>query len=159
MKRMAAVLGVIMLLGIGPAFSYAGEESVYLPWTGEYRSVKGGDKASEYQATKIIGTKVQNAQGDYLGKITDLMIDPQNGRIAFAVLSRGGILGIPTRFVAVPFGALTSVNEKEYYFLDVTKEKMAAAPSFGRDQWPDVGNRQWGSENYRYFGQTPYWEE
>ncbi len=159
MKKIAAVLGVILLWGISPTFSYAADESVYLPWTGEYRSVKGGGTASEYQVTKIIGTKVQNSQGDYLGKITDLMVDPQNGKIAFAVVSRGGVLGIPTRFVAVPFGALTRVNGKGFYFLDVSKEKMAAAPSFGRDQWPDVRNRQWETENYKYFGLTPNWEE
>ena len=68
------------MLGISPIFSYAGEQSVYLPWTGEYRSVKGGEGGFEYQATKIIGTKVQNLKGDYLGKITDLMIDHQSGK-------------------------------------------------------------------------------
>lgn len=113
----------------------------------------------EYRASAIIGTHVQNSKGDYLGRITDLMVDPHDGRIAFAVLSHGGILGIPTRFVAVPFSALTPSSEKHVYLLDVTKEKMAAAPSFTRGNWPDVTDRKWGMEAYVYYGQTPYWEE
>ena len=162
MKRFVVVMAVIFALGFTAAASHAGSrdgQSGYSPWMGEFKSAKSGERPFEYRASAMIGTYVQNNRGDYLGKITDLMVDPHDGRIAFVVLSHGGVLGIPTRFVAVPFGALTPSAEKSIYLLDVSKEKMAAAPSFTRDNWPDVMNQQWATETYTCYGQTPYWEE
>jgi sporulation protein YlmC with PRC-barrel domain len=162
MKKLMIGMTVVFALGWIATASYAGwmeSQSGYSPWTGGYQSVKSGGGLFESRASAIIGTYVQNKRGDYLGKITDLMIDPHDGRIAFVVLSHGGILGIPTRFVAVPFSALTPGQGKNVYLLDVSKEKMAAAPSFSSDHWPDVTNREWGAETYTYYGQTPYWEE
>jgi len=153
---------VVFALGFIATASYAGwmdSQNGYSPWAGEYKSAKSGEKSLEYRASTIIGGRVQNREGDYLGRITDLMVDPLDGRIAFAVLSHGGVLGIPMRFVAVPFSALTHATGKNVYRLDVSKEKMAAAPSFTMNHWPDVTNREWGTETYTYYGQTPYWEE
>ncbi len=165
MKKFMPVMSVIFGLGfvlLAPV-SYAGwmgGESGHSSMAGGYGFAKSGERPLEYQASTIIGTEVQNERGDYLGKISDLMIDPTDGRIAFAVLSHGGVLGIPMRFVAVPFSALTPGHEKKKVFLlDVSKEKMAAAPSFDREHWPDVANREWSGDIYRYYGQMPYWEE
>jgi sporulation protein YlmC with PRC-barrel domain len=102
---------------------------------------------------------VKNKEGDYLGRITDLMIDPQEGGMAIVVLSHGGVLGIPMSFDAVPFHALTFSEENHVYLLDVSKQKMTAAPSFPRDQWPDVANREWQTGIYRYYGENPQWGE
>jgi sporulation protein YlmC with PRC-barrel domain len=63
------------------------------------------------------------------------------------------------RFVAVPFHALTSSDEKKVYLLDMSKEKMTAAPSFAREHWPEVTNREWETDIYKYYGQTPRWGE
>lgn len=156
------LIPMIFALGSLPAASYAGGtggQSEHSSMSGEHRSTKSGEASLEYRASTLIGSWVKNKEGDYLGRITDLMIDPQNGGIAFAVLSRGGVLGIPMRFVAVPFHTLTSSDEKHVYLLDVSKEKMAAAPSFDRDHWPDVANREWKTDIYRYYGQTPHWGE
>jgi sporulation protein YlmC with PRC-barrel domain len=162
MKKLMIVMVTVFALGFTAGASYAGSmdsQSGYSPWAAEYKSAKSAERPFEYRASAIIGTYVQNKKADYLGRITDLMIDPHDGRIAFVVLSHGGVLGIPTRFVAVPFSALTPGSGKNVYLLDVTKGKMAAAPSFSRDNWPDVTNREWGAETYTYYGQTPYWEE
>lgn len=156
MSAMIFALGFILVV------SYAvgmGNQSDHSSMAGEYKFTKSGETSFEYQASRVIGTVVKNKQGDYFGRITDLMIDSQNGGIAFAVVSRGGVLGIPMRFVAVPFSALTSNHEKHVYLLDESKEKMAAAPSFDRNHWPDVPNRGWETDTYRYYGQTPNWGE
>ena len=164
MKKFMAVM--IVIFGLALVFfapvSYAGwmgGESGQSLMAWGYSFTKSAERPLEYQASTIIGTEVQNEREDYLGKITDLMIDPTDGRIAFAVLSHGGVLGIPMRFVAIPFSALTPGHEKKVFLLDVSKEKMAAAPSFDRGHWPDVANRDWSADIYRYYGQMPYWEE
>ena len=159
MKKLIIMSAMIFALGFTPPVSHAvgkGSQSEYSPMAGKYKSTKSGERSFEYQASSVIGTVVKNKGGDYLGRITDLMIDSQNGGIAFAILSRGGVF--PMRFVAVPFSALTSNNEKDVYLLDMSWEKMAAAPSFDRHR-PDVANRGWETGTYRYYGQSPNWGE
>jgi sporulation protein YlmC with PRC-barrel domain len=160
MKNLVVMSAVILALGFIPAASHAvgiGNQKVHNSMAEEYRSSKSGKTPFEYQASGVIGTIVKNKGGDYLGRITDLMIDPQNGGIPFAVLSRGGVLGIPMRFVAVPFSALTHSKENHVYLLDISEEKMAAAPSFDRAHWPDVANRGWEIDTYRHYGVSPSW--
>jgi sporulation protein YlmC with PRC-barrel domain len=160
MKGLVLMSVVILALGFLPAVSPAvgiGNQKVHNSMAGEYRSSKSGETPFEYQASGVIGTIVKNKGGDYLGRITDLMIDPQNGGIPFGVLSRGGVLGIPMRFVAVPFSALTPIKENHAYLLDISEERMAAAPSFDRHHWPDVANRGWEIDTDRYYGVSPSW--
>ena len=167
MRKYTMLMTVVWAMGfvLLTAASYTesmGVQSGPGPMGGWYSSSKSTEVSFQERASRIIGADVRNNEGDFLGRITDLMVDPQNGRIAFAVLSHGGVLGIPMRFVAVPFSALTPGtprHEKNAYLLDVSKEKMASAPSFNRDQWPDVANREWGAEVYKYYGNAPYWEE
>ncbi len=161
MKKFTIMLAAIFALSFLGLAAYAGQEDqgTYNPWGGVFGPAQNMKGFFEDRATTIIGTEVQNKQGDYLGKVTDLMVDPQDGRIAFAVLSHGGILGIPTRFIAVPFGALKPSAEKRVFILDASKTKIGEAPSFSRDQWPNVADREWGADAYRFYGLTPYWEE
>jgi sporulation protein YlmC with PRC-barrel domain len=161
MKKFGIIMAMILASSLVGAAAYAGTEgqSTYDPWGGVFGSGRNMQGYFENRASTIIGTEVQNKQGDYLGKITDLMVDPQDGRIAFAVLSHGGILGIVTRFTAVPFSALTPGTGKRVFLLDASKEKIVDAPTFSRDQWPNVTDREWSADTAKYYGQAPYWEE
>jgi sporulation protein YlmC with PRC-barrel domain len=162
MKKIMILIAIISALGVLAAFSYAGltgGQTAHSSMPAVHGSIKTREAPFQYRASTIIGRWVKNKEGEYLGRITDLMIDPQNGGKAFAVLSRGGVLGIPLRFVAVPFQALASSDEKHVYLLDVSKEKIDAAPSFDRDHWPDVADRGWETDTYRYYGLTPHWGE
>src|SRR2546421_508436 len=64
-------------------------------------------KASYVVAAKrtLIGSKVVNQQNQDLGKIEDLVIDAGGGRIAYAVLSFGGFLGLGDKYFAIPWQA------------------------------------------------------
>ena len=51
------------------------------------------DNPDFLSAETIKGDKVVNSAGEDLGKIEDLMIDLDNGRVGYAVLSFGGLAG------------------------------------------------------------------
>ena len=55
----------------------------------------------------IKGDKVVNPAGEDLGKIEELMIDLENGRVAYAVLSFGGFLGMGDKLFAIPWRAFS----------------------------------------------------
>src|SRR6267143_1836135 len=66
-------------------------------------------------AASLTGDDVVNAAGDDLGKIEAIMLDVASGRIAYAVLSFGGFLGMRNKLFAIPWSALTlDAGEKRF---------------------------------------------
>lgn len=109
-------------------------------------------------AQSITGDRVRNPAGEDLGKIDELMIDLQSGRIAYAVLSCGGFLGLGNKLFAIPWPALSYEPEEHAFILNVEKELLDNAPGFDKDSWPDMADPQWGGDVHSYYGIRPYWE-
>ena len=110
-------------------------------------------------ASKIIGEAVVNHQDQSLGKIHELVIDAKEGRLAYAVLSFGGFIGMGNKLFAVPWTAFEFSNTENKLILNVDKKKLEAAPGFDKDaKWPDFADRTWGGDIYRYYGYKPYWQ-
>lgn len=109
-------------------------------------------------SSSIVGTNVQNSAREDLGEIKDLMIDLSGGRIAYAVLSFGGFLGMGDKLFAIPWEAFQVVQEEEVLILNVAKEKLEQAPGFDKDNWPDMADVTWGKSIHSYYGYDPYWD-
>jgi sporulation protein YlmC with PRC-barrel domain len=108
------------------------------------------------RASKIQGEKVFNRDGDDLGKIEDIMIDLQDGRIAYAVISHGGIIGIGSKHIPIPWRAL-SLRAHDYAFVvDIPKETLDKAEGLDKDKWPVTYEEL--SRTYSYYGFQPYWQ-
>lgn len=110
-------------------------------------------------ASTLDGNDVVNSVGDDLGKIEDIMLDVMSGRIAYAVLSFGGFLGMGDKLFAVPWSALTLDTDEKRFVLDVPKERLEKAPGFDKNHWPSMADRTWASEVHAYYEVSPYWEE
>lgn len=108
-------------------------------------------------ASTVKGDKVVNSAGEDLGKIEELMIDLTEGRVAYAVLSFGGFLGIGNKLFAIPWKALTLRPHEHAFILDIPKEVLEKAEGFDKDHWPAT-NREWISTMYSYYGYQPYWQ-
>jgi sporulation protein YlmC with PRC-barrel domain len=110
-------------------------------------------------ATTIIGNKVVNPEGEQLGSIKELMIDLDDGQIAYVVLSFGGFLGRGDKLFAIPLEALMFDNENHTVILDLDKEVLKNAPGFDKDHWPDNAQYEagWLLDIYEYYGYSPYW--
>ena len=110
-------------------------------------------------ASALCGDSVRNSAGEDLGKVDELMIDIPSGRVAYAVLSFGGILRMGIKLFAVPWSALTVDEDEKCFILDVDKKMLESAPGFNPDNWPDMADTRWGAEVFRHYGAEPYWEE
>jgi len=105
-------------------------------------------------ASKIIGESVVNRKSEKLGKIHELVIDANAGRLAYAVLSFDG------KHFAMPWSAFEFANTENKLILDVDKQKLEAAPGFDKNnKWPDFADRVWGDDIHNYYGKKPYWQE
>jgi sporulation protein YlmC with PRC-barrel domain len=109
-------------------------------------------------ADTLTGDKVVNLQNEDLGKIEHLMIDLGTGRIAYAVLSFGGFLGMGDKLFAIPWSALTVDTFEKRFILQVDKELLKRAPGFDKEQWPNMADRAWGTQVFKYYGAKPYWD-
>jgi sporulation protein YlmC with PRC-barrel domain len=109
-------------------------------------------------ASTLMGDKVVNPQGEQLGDIKELMIDPQTGHVGYAVLSFGGFLGMGDKLFAIPFSALELKADRNEFVLNVPKDKLKSAPGFDKNDWPKSADRQWGTDIHTFYGATPYWE-
>lgn len=110
-------------------------------------------------ASKIIGEAVENLQKENLGKIHELVLDAEDGRVAYAVLSFGGFLGMGNKLFAMPWKAFNFSTTENKLVLNVDKKKLENAPGFDKDaKWPDFADRTWGAGIYNYYGYEPYWK-
>lgn len=89
------------------------------------------------RASKIIGSVVKNPTGDKLGDIVDLVLNPDNGQVVYAVVSFGGIIGRGDKLFAIPLQALRWTADKNYYLLNMDKITLSNAPGFNKKHWPD----------------------
>jgi sporulation protein YlmC with PRC-barrel domain len=110
-----------------------------------------GGHLNAFRVDKIIGSKVINLEGQRVGTIDDLVIDIDTGTIGYAVLEFGGIMGFGDKLFAVPWQSLTSVPAEGIFIIDQSKAKLAKAPGFDKNDWPDVGDRSWGAGIYEFY--------
>ena len=108
-------------------------------------------------ASDFDGEDVVNRKGEDLGDIKDVMLDVRRGRIAYAVLSAGGFLGIGNKLFALPWSALTVDEAKKRFVVNVTKESLETMPGFDKEHWPDLSDLDYANGVYRQWGVTPYW--
>ncbi len=109
-------------------------------------------------AGQVQGTTVYNAALEKLGSVQDVMIDKATGRIAYAVLSFGGFLGIGDRYYPLPWEKLTYNVEIGGYVVDINRDMLEGAPSYtdqATSQWNDEA---WGRGVYSYYGARPFWD-
>jgi sporulation protein YlmC with PRC-barrel domain len=110
-------------------------------------------------AASLTGDEVINAAGDDLGKIEAIMLDVRSGRIAYAVLSFGGFLGLGSKLFAIPWPALTLDAIQQRFVLDVSRERLESAPGFDKDHWPSMADRAWATDIHEYYDIEPYWDD
>jgi len=106
---------------------------------------------------KVAGTDVYNTAGDSLGGIEDVMIDKRSGKIAYAVMSFGGFLGMGERYHPLPWSVLKYDTRQNGYVVGLTKEQLKAAPTFGEADVPAWGDRKYESSIHDYYKAAPYW--
>ena len=106
-------------------------------------------------ASTLIGDDVYNLQDEDLGDVKDFMLDMRTGKVAYAVLSFGGFLGMGEKLFAVPWAALTLDTENQRFTLNVNKERLESAPGFDNDNWPDMADPVWANDIHSNYGTTP----
>ena len=108
-------------------------------------------------ADTLTGDEVLNDVDEKLGEIKDIMIDVATGRVAYAVMSVGGVLGVGDKLLAIPWSALKLDPARKCFRLNSTRERVENAPGFDKDHWPTMADQQWAEDLHAEYGARPYW--
>jgi sporulation protein YlmC with PRC-barrel domain len=109
-------------------------------------------------AATLDGNKVMSADGEHVGKISDIMLDVRGGRIAYVVLSEGGFLGMGSRLHAIPWSALTLDTTEKCFRVDISAQGLKDDLGFDKDHWPSMADAAWATSTHSYYNRQPYWQ-
>jgi sporulation protein YlmC with PRC-barrel domain len=121
---------------------------------GMYANKDDGPGPQLMGADTLLGNDVYNKDGQDLGDIKELMIDMATGKIAYSVLSFGGVMGLGDKLFAVPWAALTLDTQNKRFTLNVSKETLKDAPGFDKDNWPAMSDKTWAGGVHKFYGTT-----
>ena len=106
---------------------------------------------------KVEGTNVYGADRKKIGSIERVMIGKRDGKVAYAVMSFGGFLGMGEDEHTIPWSKLTYDTSLGGYRTDITEEQLRGAPTFYREGDYDWTDRNREGELYDYWKTPYYW--
>src|SRR5438105_5023977 len=112
---------------------------------------------SHLLAREVIGGHLTNIAGEDLGRVEDVVVDVEQNRLAYALLSFGGNLLHAGKRFAVPWSLLRPGNERGTFVIDIERSVLDAAPGFDPGTPPDFADREWGNAIHGHYGEPTYW--
>jgi sporulation protein YlmC with PRC-barrel domain len=127
----SAVLVVVFMIGLRTAVSDEALQHLITNLSPDAKPI------SEYFYT---GQSVYDGQGNEIGDINDVLLDP-SGRVAAVIVGVGGVLGAGEKNLAVSFSAFEVVEKdlESHMVLNMPKETLELAPGFEFDR----AKRRW----------------
>lgn len=108
---------------------------------------------------RVEGTNVYGPNGEKIGSVDRLMIEKVNGKVAYAVMTFGGFLGMGEDSYTIPWNKLKYDTSLGGYRTDITEEQLRGAPDFYRDRDRDYewSDRERERELHDYWRMPYYW--
>ncbi len=103
---------------------------------------------------KVEGTAVYRSNGEKVGRIERVMIDKINGKVAYAVMSFGGFMGIGEDYYPLPWSLLTYNPQLEGYEVNISEQQLKGAPKYSAHETWDWAGR--GRSVDDYYHVPPY---
>jgi hypothetical protein len=120
------------------------------------KTLESKETTSLIGSDKVEGTAVYGTDEKKIGNLERVMIDKISGKVAYAVLSFGGFLGMGEDYYPMPWSTLKYDTNLGGYRVNLTKDRLDKAPKYSKStSW------NWNRENdrrvYDYYQVPPYW--
>jgi sporulation protein YlmC with PRC-barrel domain len=110
--------------------------------------------------SKLIGAQVHDSSHKRTGQIQDIIVNPDSGRIDFALLCTNATgTTAADKLVPIPWSLLKTLDSSQYanserpvFMLSVDQRKLTNAPTF---QGADLNQSGWRQRVYSFYGVTP----
>jgi sporulation protein YlmC with PRC-barrel domain len=131
-------------------YGYFGQKATWQQPAGTAQATFNGARP----VTELTGLKVQNSEHQDLGTVETVMLDVPMGREVYLVLSPSSEMNLGKNYYALPPKAVKWSTDQKTLVTDLTRNKLANAPHFTKDDWSELSNTSWTQRNYQYYGQT-----
>jgi sporulation protein YlmC with PRC-barrel domain len=170
MQKTRIIMGVLVLLGLAvmarlgaqqPEQGIQDSSPQGVPHTSAFTTLGGVLVSTQ----SLLGRAVRNPQGDTVGTLAHVIINPRTGLVRYAVVSMGGFLGLGKRTIGVPWEALAVVQTDKTWAVQVAHPLLPSmsAPPEGQKaaptEQPQREGRPTSAEPERSGGwgaETPY---
>lgn len=125
---------------------------------------EGGQMSAEaaadgpFRASQVLGKSLRGDNDETLGEVADLIIGPE-GEITFALVGRGGVLGLGESYTAVPWSAVSRDVQKGDLLASISKERFDQAPTFSGDEIEKIARADFEAKVYGYYGEARHPEK
>ena len=137
---------------VNQVYQYFGQPA----WWQGSGPASSGSFHNVHKANDVIGMKVRNVSNEEIGKVDDVIIDLAAGRIVYVILSPDRSLNLGDNLYAFPPNALTLSSDQKSLVTDINKDRLAGAPHFQKNNWPNLADTSWASQVYKYHGKQAY---
>ncbi len=106
---------------------------------------------SSIRVSQLMGMNIQNAKGESVGEINDIVLDANTGKVKYAAVTYGGLLGVGNKMFAVPFEAFKCQQDPDdqdehVMVLNVTQKQLEGQMGFDEDHWPNFADRKFTTD-------------
>lgn len=105
----------------------------------------------------LTGDNVFDKNGKQVGHLKEIMVDTETGKVAYGVLSFGGLLGMGDKLFAMPWSSILVDTNKERLIVDVDEKRLQDADGFDKNSWPDFADATFREKTYKHWNAKPYW--
>lgn len=130
MRRLIAAVTVFSVIGLLLTAGAIAQVSTPTPAPSSPAPPVTLQSMNEWHGSQLIGMDVKNQQGEELGEIADLVLDPKEAKIKSVVISSGGMLGIGAKKVAVPWEQVKPASDEQALVVTMTREELQQAPQW-----------------------------
>lgn len=100
------------------------------------------------KATNIIGSSVECRDGNELGKIKDLIVEPRSGRVVYAIVNSS------SGYLPVPMEVLRAKGDRGGYSMPMTMTELRDRPTIQANRDPNWNDTAWNRSIYESYGLT-----
>lgn len=106
---------------------------------------------------RVEGTSVFDRTGKKLGTVHSLMIGKRSGKVGYALMEFGGVLGVGSHIYPIPWDALDYDVDRDGYTIEMTRDQLQNAPRMSLDDTDRPIDRRRAEEVRSYYGAMPWW--
>jgi sporulation protein YlmC with PRC-barrel domain len=102
---------------------------------------------------QFIGNTVRGAEGNEIGKVSQVLFEAESGQVRYLVVSTAGAEGLAEGEYLVPWPVVNTDPEGRTIALDIPADRFRNAP-----KGLAIGPEEQARELHRFYGVAPYWE-
>jgi sporulation protein YlmC with PRC-barrel domain len=105
------------------------------------------------KVSTILKSEVLNGANEKIASVSDLILSP-DGKIRYAILGVGGVVGIGTKYTAIPWNRLQVKHPQGKWALnlDMTRDRLNQAPMIQDEHYRELADPQWLTRVREFFG-------